>query len=62
MNAKFGMIASNNPILDSEDYEEMRSRNEDTEAIYEVNKLKDQTNFHNLQFIDRFLLLWLCFG
>ena len=39
MNAKFGMIASNNPIPDSEDYEEMRSRNEDTEAIYEVNQL-----------------------
>ena len=25
-------------ILESEDYEEMRSRNEDTEAIYEVNE------------------------
>ena len=25
-------------ILESEDYEDMRSRNEDTEAIYEVNE------------------------
>ena len=28
------------PKPDSEDYEEMRSRNEDTEAIYEVNQFK----------------------
>ena len=51
------MITSNNPNPDSEDYEEMRSRNEDTEAIYEVNQLIDKKKFHNLQIIDRFLLL-----
>ena len=32
------------PKPDSDDYEEMRARNEDTEAIYEV----------NLEFVERF--------
>ena len=39
--------AHNNPNTDAEDYEEMRSRNEDTEAIYEVNKLIRRNDFHN---------------